>query len=128
MEVDFCHAYRHALTHPGDTWAVYAPTDSIEPATAELAPWSFLDCGPPPKEDSSLRENPYVGKGWYCRGVLRYMFGLGLCSPADVRFSFWPSRELPCDTFLQATERIEAAVGALVAERPGFASEIHRFG
>ena len=42
-EIDLRRAYRTALCFPGDTWPVYAPTDSWEKATEHIAPLSWVD-------------------------------------------------------------------------------------
>ena len=68
VELDLKKAYRHALTHPMDAWCVFSPTDSWTEPTQELAPLSWVEA----PEAKELRENGYLGKGWYHRPLLRF--------------------------------------------------------
>ena len=62
-EIDFRRAYRTALEYPGDTWPVFSPTDSWREFDGKIAPLSFIDAGPA----TCIRENAYLGRGWYHR-------------------------------------------------------------
>ena len=99
LKIDFCQAYRHALEFPMDTISVFSPTDSFTEPGEELAPWSFVDAGEPATENSALRTNGYHGPQWMCRPLLQYCLDFGFVRREHIRASFWPTRNLPADTF-----------------------------
>ena len=83
VELDLKKAYRHALTHPMDGWCVFSPTDSWTEPTQELAPLSWVEA----PEAKELRENGYLGKGWYHRPLLRFLLQEGHVSPSAVSYT-----------------------------------------
>ena len=113
VELDLKKAYRHALTHPMDGWCVFSPTDSFTEPTEELAPLSWVEA----KEATNLRENGYLGKGWYHRPLLRFLLQEGHVSPSDIKLSWWPTRLLPADTFAGPVARLAECLPTEWGER-----------
>ena len=113
--IDFEKHYRHALMYPGQTWSVFAPTDSWTAPTAELAEWSW---GENAKIDQ--RRIPYIGPCWYPKRLVSLMLQMGGITRDDIKLSLQPTTILPEDVFqipLQKILNVAEEMGELAVRK-----------
>ena len=78
----------------------------------KFAPLSFVDAGPA----TCIRENAYLGKGWYHRPLVKYMLDCGFIQKHHIVLSWFPTRELPQDTFREPIAKISGAIQELAKD------------